>query len=196
MKARPGAVILAAGRSSRMGEPKALMHLGGRRVIDALLNAYRSAKLTPLVVVASGAVLEALREVEDLDLVVGDPEQPMIDSVALGIEALLSAAPSVRCAVIQPVDAPFTTPEMISALTGGDDRTARVLCHDGKPGHPILLPRGLFDAAQDRPSGGLRELIGQHDLEIVDWPDDRVLADLDTPEDLARWRRVAGDALL
>jgi CTP:molybdopterin cytidylyltransferase MocA len=165
-------------------------------VIDALLDAYRAAKIAPLVVVASGAVLEALREVEDLELIVGDPEQPMIDSVARGIEALLSAAPTTPCAVIQPVDAPFTTPEILAALIGGDDRTSRVMCHDGKPGHPILLPRGLFDDAQERPSGGLRALIGQHDLEIVDWPDERVLADLDTPEDLAHWRRVAGSGLL
>jgi CTP:molybdopterin cytidylyltransferase MocA len=178
-----------------MGEPKALMHLGGKRVIDALLEAYRAAKLAPVVVVASGAVLEALRDA-DVVLIAGDPELPMIDSIARGLDALVQAAPKVPCAVIQPVDAPFTSPEMLAALVGGDDRTARVLCHEGRPGHPILLPRGLFSSVAERPPGGLRALIGQHDVEIVEWPDDRVLADLDTPEDLARWRRVAGDALL
>lgn len=88
---------------------------------------------------------------------------------------------------MQPVDAPFTTSEMIAALTQPVRTHACVLVHRGQPGHPVWVPEGLFSAVLARPEGGLRTLLG--DAESVEWPDDSILADVDTPEDRDRWLR-------
>lgn len=178
-------LILAAGRSSRMGSPKALLHVGGREIIWRLIDVYAEAKLDPIIVVASGPTLTALRDEERIELVPGDADAAMVDSVARGIEAL---PPTTTAAVIQPVDAPFTTEPMIASLLDGWAHTSRVLCHQGRAGHPVLVVRSLFHDIEQRPDGGLRALLGAHDVELVEWADSSVLADLDTPTDVARWR--------
>lgn len=185
MSAKIAGLILAAGQSRRMGEPKALLHLGGRPILDGLLEVYRASRLDPVIVVASGPVLVAAAERPGIVLVPGDPEAPMIDSVARGV-AMIPARHSA--VVVQPADAPFTVEEMIAALKMGDVSRSRALCHQGRPGHPVLVSRSAFPAIMERPAGGLRAILSQLEIELVEWPDPRILADLDTPDDVARWR--------
>lgn len=182
-----GGIIVAAGRSSRMGRPKALLEIGGRVVLDRLVAVYHSAGLSPVVVVASGPTLAAARAIDRIVVVQGDPDQPMIDSLARGIEALPAVAEG---AVVQPADAPYTTREMIAALiesAPGVRRAAAVLAHQGTPGHPVLIFRSAFDAIRARPEGGLRGILERLVAERIEHGDRRLLADLDTAEDLALW---------
>lgn len=173
---RIGGLILAAGRSRRLGQPKALLTIDGRTILENLVAAY--AALDSVVVVGSGPVL-ALRI--SATLVPADPDGQMIDSIIKGLDHL----GPVDAVVLQPVDAPFTTPAMLLALTAAVDRP-RVLAYDGAPGHPVLVPAAWLGQVRLRPQGGLRALLeGQQTL--VPWPDPRILADLDTPEDLKRW---------
>jgi len=183
--AKIGGIILAAGNSTRMGQPKALIHFNGEMLINRLIDAYIKSGLAPVVVVTQGVTHQAIRDREDIDIVLGDPKTEMIDSVILGLDALSKETQAV---VIQPVDAVFTSPEMIDALCDGYPGVTRVLCHEGKPGHPILVPRSLFSEIQDRPREGLRSVISEHDLELVEWPNQEILADIDTLEDLERWQ--------
>jgi CTP:molybdopterin cytidylyltransferase MocA len=197
MKSRVGAVIAAAGRSTRMGQPKALIHLAGRPVIEALLTAYQEAEIAPVIVVATGATLPALEPLlsQQVIAVEGDPAGPMVGSIAAGLLELERVAPDVTGALIQPVDAPFTSSAMLAAVLAGGTQAIRVLCHQGRPGHPILLPRRLFKETFESPEGGLRAILAGHDVELVEWLDERVLADIDTPEELERWRTLAGEDL-
>lgn len=178
-------LILAGGRSSRMGSDKALLLLHGRPILERLLEAYEAARLAPLVVVASPSVAQAFGARPGLRLVPSDPSAPMIDSIARGLEAIGDRA---TAAIIQPVDAPYTTSEMIALLTQGARHAARVLCHRGVPGHPVLLPRGCFTEVAERPEGGLRTILAEVEVELVEWPSPEILADLDTPADLAAER--------
>jgi CTP:molybdopterin cytidylyltransferase MocA len=182
-------IILAAGRSRRFGSPKALIHVGGRPAIEGLIAAFAEARLSPVIAVAAagGEVQDILRGRSDVAFVAGEPRSEMIESLARGIAATPDHAPA---AVVQPVDAPFTTAAMIAALLSGNPGTARVLCHEGRAGHPVLVPRSLFAEIVERPRGGLRALLADVDVEVVEWSDRRVLADIDTPEDLALWRDV------
>lgn len=184
MSVRTAGILLAAGRSSRMGRAKALLSFGGRSVIDALIEEYAAAELDPLIVVASGPTAAVVRRYPEVKLIEGDPSQPMIDSLARAIEALPE---DVAAAVVQPVDAPFTAREMIAALLVGGVSRSRVLCHQGAPGHPVLVARTLFAQVLERPAHGLREVLAANEIELVEWPDRRVLADLDTPQDLIAW---------
>ena len=51
----------------------------------------------------------------------------------------------------------------------------------------VLAPVRMHD--------GLRTILASHEVELVEWPDARILADVDTPEDLARWKSLAGEEL-
>jgi molybdenum cofactor cytidylyltransferase len=184
--ARIGAIILAAGRSSRMGTPKALLHFDGRPLLEHLTETYRLSRLEPVVVVASGVTYELARSLPGIEVVAGDSERPMISSVAIGLAAIRDRASAV---IVQPVDAPFTSAEMLAALIAGNGRVTRILCHAGRPGHPVLVPEGLFSDIAEEPEGGLATVLSRYDVELVEWPDDAVLADIDTPEDAARWRQ-------
>lgn len=195
-----GGLIVAAGRSSRMGRNKALLHLGGRPIIDRLLDVYFEGRLDPVVVVAQGDTIRTLLDREEstsearrrqIELVRGDPETEMIESIARGIE-LMEGCGAV---VIQPVDAPFTSVEMLHALADGNPTVCRVLCHEGRAGHPVLVPRSAFSRIMERPQGGLRAVLAEHEVELVEWFDRRVLADVDTPEELDRWRIASESAL-
>jgi CTP:molybdopterin cytidylyltransferase MocA len=180
-------VVLAAGRAARMGAPKALLPVpgapaGSPPAVLALARVLSSAGLAPVLVVAAGAALE-VATAGGWAGVPGDPDAPMIDSVA---RALARLGAAVEAAVVQPVDAPFTDLAMLRALLAGDLGEARILTHGGRGGHPVLVPRALFAAVHDRPAGGLRALLAGR-ARPVPWPDARVLADLDTPADRARW---------
>ncbi|MFO0726977.1 MAG: nucleotidyltransferase family protein [Myxococcota bacterium] len=178
-----GGIIVAGGHSRRMGTDKALISVGGQPIVERLIAAFLEAHLSPVIVVGSHAVRTQVPPRDGLRLVPSDPDQPMIDSICRGIQALPSDVSGV---VLQPVDAALTTPEMIAALTQGARHAARILCHRGAPGHPVLIPRSAFPEILERPEGGLRALLATLEVELVEWPDPAILADLDTPEDLAR----------
>lgn len=174
------AVILAAGRSSRLGRPKALLDIDGLPALTRLCQTYLDAGLKPVVAVVSdvsrGAVPDGAVAID------GDPDAEMIDSVARGLEA----AGDVTGALVQPVDAPFTDSAMIERLVSGAADRFRVLTHTGQPGHPIYVPKAAFDLVRSRPAGGLRTLLDDR-AESIEWPTPRILADLDAEEDVARW---------
>jgi CTP:molybdopterin cytidylyltransferase MocA len=165
-----------------MGTPKWDLRLpshGGERLIDILAEVFRAAALQPLVVVGRGLELAGVLPIE------GDPELPMIDSLARAIERL---PPSIEGAVIQPVDAPYTTPALVAHLTAGSvPERARVPYCAGEPGHPVLIARRLFAEIEARPEGGLRAILSAGTIDRLEVDDERILADLDTPEDIREW---------
>lgn len=179
---------MAAGRASRLGRCKATIDVGGESALARLARVFEECELDPIVVVASGEALDEALDVSGVAIAEGDPDAPMIDSIAHGID---KAGLVALGAIIQPIDAPFTTPEMIAALLAGDLSQARVLAHGGVAGHPAYVPRALFDAIRARPEGGLRVVLEEGGATFVPWSDERVLADIDTPEDLARWLPVS-----
>lgn len=176
-------VLLAAGRSSRMGRAKALLTFEGATVLARLVDVFRASALEPIVVVAGPDTVAAARRISSVRVVEGDSNAPMIDSLARALETLSDR----DGAVAQPIDAPFTTTTMIQRLIAGPLGQARVLAYRGAPGHPVLIPERLFKTISERPDGGLRQVLAQEPTARVEQDDERVLADLDTPADLTRW---------
>jgi molybdenum cofactor cytidylyltransferase len=186
-------VIPAAGRSSRMGRPKALLDPGGVTFLERVVGANRDA--------GCGIVIVAVRDRDDpiaeragaLGAYVAiseDPDQGPIESLRAGLRALPDHVG--RC-LLHPVDHPLVRPETISMLAGEADADAKASIvlplHRGRAGHPVLFKRAVFPELLDRTlAGGARTVVRRNAGRVlaVDVQDPGVLANLDTPEELAR----------
>jgi molybdenum cofactor cytidylyltransferase len=195
---RAEVVILAAGRSSRMGEPKGLVAVpspgGPRAWIEHQLDALAGRR----VVVVLGEHRELYeRAVPDLArravlAVNPDPERGPFSSLQVGLAAATPEEPVFALPVDVPAASPAVWAELEAALEEGID--AVVPIHDGRGGHPVLLSSSLArrlrtlppTARLDHELRGLPAAGGR--LRRIPVGDPRVRLNLNAPED---WGKVA-----
>ncbi len=189
------AIILAAGRSTRMGSNKLLEELDGkalvRHVADAALGSI--ARSVWVVTGHEGESVRArldglgIRFVHNPDFALG-----LSTSLKAGVMALPAEAKGV---VVLLGDMPRVTSEVINfviqAFEAQPQAIAAVPVYQGEWGNPVLLSRSLFGAvAALQGDAGARKLLNGRAGEVFEVPvsNDAVLIDLDTPEALARAR--------
>lgn len=192
---RCAAVILAAGRSSRMGSNKLLEVLRGKPLLHHVLSAAEVSGARPLMLVA-GHQAEAVTAVA-----AGFPVEVVLnprfaEGLSTSLRAGIAALPGdVEAAVVLLGDMPDITPglidRLVAALGERPDAIAAVPSLDGEWGNPVVLSRSLFEEVT-RLSGdaGARKLLEGRAVRVVVVPvDDAAVAlDLDTPEALAAAR--------
>jgi molybdenum cofactor cytidylyltransferase len=186
---RIAAVIVAAGAGARLGGvAKALCQLGdGRTFLEAIAGTARAAGVDELIVVAGPphglAVLAHARALGLAGAWNPAPARGMASSIALGFAALGDAS----AALLWPVDHPRIAPAVIAQLCAAlADHHAAIPTFGGRGGHPALIGRGLWPAliANDHPDGARGVLRAARTARVaVDDPG--VIADVDTPADLA-----------
>jgi molybdenum cofactor cytidylyltransferase len=173
------AVILAAGASRRMGEPKPLLRLGEQTLLAAHIQAL-SSQCQPVVVVG-GALSEPLKRI----------------CRAMGALYVHNAAwettmpmDSLRCVlkldlsepwVVTPVDVPPVEPDALALLL--DASGAAALAFEGQPGHPVVLAKREIE--------GLKEAIDLRSLlknaALVQWENPDCLLNLNRPNQWTAW---------
>jgi molybdenum cofactor cytidylyltransferase len=186
------AVVLAAGGSTRMGRPKALLQVGdGRSFVQAIADAACDGGCGGVVIVVGSPHGDELRQALPAgasSIVNAQPERGMLSSVQAGVAALPAAATG---ALVWPVDVPLVEPETVRAILSVAPDRIVVPAHGQRGGHPVRIPRRLFGAvAALDPARGLRALLETHATEVerLGVNDRGVLVDFDTPEDYARVR--------
>ena len=177
---RFSAVVLAAGISRRFGaDDKLHAEFDGKSVLRHVLDGLASLKLGEILVVAR-APLEGVAHVVN-----PHPEDGMGRSLALGIAALKPCEAAFVVLADMPLVMPGLYHDMAAALPGHD---IVVPVHKGQNGHPVLFASGCFDDLH-RLSGdhGARDLLrsGRYRVRRVE-AGAFILADIDTPNDLAR----------
>jgi len=188
------AIILAAGSSSRLGRAKQLLDLGGRPVLQHVLDAAAMAGLDEIAVVvghASEQVAEAVKLPPQARLV-HNPDHARGQSTSLRA-GLRAANPSSGAVVVLLGDQPGVRPDAIAAVAeawrGGLGPVVQA-SYQGRPAHPTLLDRSVWPelegAAGDE---GARSLLSGHPewvrpVEVGGRPPD----DIDTEQDYARVR--------
>lgn len=188
----PG-VVLAAGRSSRFGRPKALADAGGKTFICRILHALHGGGASPLVVVVRPGDIPVR---ETLDLcgvpvrIVENPraEEGQLTSLLAGLDEVDDGI--IDGIVLALVDMPLVTPatvfQLVNATAGAPELVIRPV-HAGRHGHPVVFRRPAFSALrQADPAVGAKAVVRALPTLNVEVSDPGVLADVDTPADYAR----------
>ena len=181
-----GAVVAAAGLSSRMGAFKPLLPFDGATVIERCLANLRAAGASAIVVVTGHRAAELEARLRGSGAVlVHNPryaETQMFDSLCLGLRALPE---DCRAILLTPGDVPLVKPETVRALLAAEAGFACPVC-GGRRGHPVALDaayRGALPAYDGE--GGLRGAVTALGIPVteVEVDDAGMPLDLDTPED-------------
>ena len=189
---RIAGIILAAGGSTRFGEPKQLLDWHGKPLVSHVAQLALDAGLDPVVVVTGAdhdAVSEALRGVQVAVACNPGWASGQGSSVRLGIEALPEG---VGGAVFLLVDQPLIPPELIKKIIEGHRRNPAAIILPvlgGQAGNPVLFDKQVFDdLTQLGGDVGGRVLFEKYPTREVPWDDERIQQDIDTPEDYQRIR--------
>jgi molybdenum cofactor cytidylyltransferase len=185
------AIVLAAGRSRRMGAFKPLLPFGEQTVIESCINNLRAADVKDIIVVVGHRAEDIRDKLKTFDVgfaVNPDPDSEMSASIARGVEAV---SPSARALIIALVDHPAVPAETIKTLIDEWRRGARLVQpeYEGRGGHPVLI--GLAyrnELLALNPESGLRALFVAHFGEVRRLPvaSPYVARDMDTWEDYLR----------
>lgn len=186
------AIVLAAGRSRRMGTQKVLLPFGGGTVISHIADEVLRSRLDRLVVVAgqdAAAIAQALADRPVGVVANPDPEGDMLSSVRCGLLALPPDAEGVLLAL---GDQPAITAVLVDRLVGALRESGSgivVPAYGGRRGHPLLFS-GVYRAEllSRHDDVGLRGLLQAHPKDVREVPvaDAWVLADMDVPADYQR----------
>lgn len=192
-------ILLAAGMSTRMGQPKALLDWGGEPLICYQIRQLQEAGVDEVVVVLGYRADDIHRKLHGLTYrSVLNPVYQLgrAGSLRAGAKAV---RPEASAIVLLNVDQPRPADlirSVIEGHTSADSATRPV--HGDRHGHPVVvagrLRNELLSATEDE--RGLRGVMEAHVNEIVDVPsDERCLLDLNTPDDYeAALAALAGDS--
>ena len=181
-----GAIVLAAGSSTRMGRAKAHLPAGpkGRSFVDTITETLAGAGVATVRVVVAPGLPQPPRQA----VVNPDPSAGMLSSVQCGLRAFQEELAAV---FVWPVDHPLVERDTVVAMIAAFQRTGApvvVPTNDGRRGHPVLFAARVFSEllAAD-PSHGARSVVHAHDDRLeLPVADGGVVVDIDTPEDYAR----------
>lgn len=204
----PGPVagaILAAGSSTRMGTPKALLDAGGATFVARLTDTLLRGGCASVVVVAASAAGPVAVEVArgPARLVVNPGgEGGQLGSLRAALAHLGSADDPPAAIVLTPVDNPAVAATTVEALIGAwQSSRASIVAPEyrGERGHPVLVDlRVAPEFHEEGLQGGARTVVRRDPARVlqVPVPDPAILDDLDTP---GRYRerfspRVTGES--
>ena len=195
------ALVLAAGKSSRMGRTKALLPLGssGETFLQRIVRVLRDGGADAVVVVIGGDAEAVRGSLPSDDAQISAVENPryedgQLSSLLVGLAAVERRYDNVEAVMMTLVDLPLISEATVRAV-----REA-FLANPGAPlvrprrggryGHPVIFNRSIFgELRRADPSKGAKPVVHAHAAEEVnvDVDDEGAFIDIDTPEDYERF---------
>ena len=187
-------LVLAAGASTRLGQPKQLLKINDQTLLEKMAGAALSTALRPVVVVL-GAFFEMIAAaLTDLEVEVVKNENwagGMGGSIACGMKHIQGHHPEAGAVLVMLCDQPFVTPELLRQLLETRQKTGALIVassYAGTAGPPVLFDRQLFcELAALRGNPGAKAVIEKHADSLVEVTFPKGVADIDTMEDWERW---------
>jgi molybdenum cofactor cytidylyltransferase len=192
---RVAAIILAAGKSTRMGEAKQLLRLGDGTVLGQTIENVRRSQMDEVVLVL-GSSAEAIRRqlpvslLEGLKVVINPAyAQGMASSLQAGLSALDA---QIDAALIVLADQPFIRPQTLNQIAGHASKAQIVIpSYRGVRGNPVLLDRSVFAQVMELQGDvGCRAIFSSHTERTLklEVEDEGILLDIDSREDYEQLR--------
>jgi len=191
-------IVLAAGRSRRMGQFKPLLPFGDSTVIDHCIDNLRLGGAERIVVVLGHRASDLKHHLQNQSVTFAlntDPDSEMSASIIAGVREV---GPHARAILITLVDHPTVPPAVTATLIGAWEKGARLVVPtwEGRGGHPVLIDStfrdDLLNLDDDR---GLRGLFERHPEDVTRLSVDSsyIARDIDTWDDyLALHKEVFG----
>jgi molybdenum cofactor cytidylyltransferase len=191
------AVILAAGDSKRLGLSKQLLDFNGKKFIESVIEAAVGAKLSPIVVVLGYEAQKVQKSIDKYGNSI---------TIVNNLEWTTGQSSSLRVAISFLNDSLFTIfllvdqPQIPSELLIKLSKTAKssekkiIATYVGeKRTNPVAFSKDLYpELAAIKGDQGGRFLFGKYEIEKMAWEDERILIDVDTPEDYGRLKEAYG----
>jgi CTP:molybdopterin cytidylyltransferase MocA len=184
------AVVLAAGASTRLGEPKQLIVMDGETLLERAVCTARAAGCDPVVVVLGAAYVEILatNSLGDAATVINDEwKEGMASSIRLGVRSLGLIAKDAEGVLLMTCDQPAVTVEHLHRVMARQEVKASRYAE--RNGVPAYFPKEYFGELMSLAGdAGARGLLAQARSEVLAHGE----LDIDTPEDLAQARKLFG----
>jgi molybdenum cofactor cytidylyltransferase len=185
-----GVILLAAGRSSRLGRPKQLLLYKGQSLLQHSLGVAVSSNTHPVVVVVGAQADTIKREMDSVDATIvmnADWQEGMASSIRCGLKTVVEISPAIEGVILMVCDQPFVTPSLLNNLIAAHQNTDKpiVTCSYANTfGPPTLFHKSLFDELLHlKGDVGARSILQQHTdkAEVVSFPEGTL--DIDTEAD-------------
>jgi CTP:molybdopterin cytidylyltransferase MocA len=182
------AIVLAAGKSTRMGRAKATLPLAGETFLSRIVRTFSSAGIDDIVVVVgheADRITASLVQSGTVARVVPNPhyERGQLSSLQTGLNAI---APGVAGALVTLVDVPLVSSATVRAVVERYRLTRAPIVRPtrgSEHGHPVLVDRSLFELLlRADPEGGAKDIVRAHASSAGDLAidDEGAFLDIDT----------------
>ncbi len=185
-----GVILLAAGKSSRLGHPKQLLFYADQTLLRHSLQIASASTAHPIVVVLGAHANTVKGEIDgvDIEIVVNDNwQEGMASSIQCGVKTLLKKSPSAEGAIVMVCDQPYVTSTLLNNLMITYQETGKPIVASGYEntfGPPVFFQKTLFpELLQLKGDVGAKRVITQHanEVEVVLFPGGNT--DIDTEAD-------------
>ena len=185
-----GALILAAGESSRLGEPKQLIQFRGKSLVRRMVDAAKKARCSPIVVVIGSDREEVERELKAEGAIIVENENWRLGigtSIRVGMRRLIDKAPTLEAVVLLVCDQPFVATRTIARLITLRGKTKRAIVasrYANTLGVPALFDRSCFEEllALDNAAGAKTVILSNRER-VAEFPFPEGKIDIDTASD-------------
>jgi molybdenum cofactor cytidylyltransferase len=189
------AIILAAGSSSRLGQPKQLLRLDGETLLARMIRLAKEAGAAPVIAVVGAhcnAICKAVDFGESTVIVNGEWEKGISTSIRAGLRALEQSAPDINAALLMTCDQPRLTTghlrTLMEAFAEKADSAIVASAYGGIQGVPAIFPRVTFPTLSKlRGDKGARALLAQPPMPVISVPFEGGEIDIDLPRDIEQF---------
>lgn len=183
------AIVLAAGKSTRMGQQKMMMPWGETTVLGQVIETLKRANVDDIIVVTNSTVAETISNLKSPITLNNSGE--MLSSIQTGLQA---QKPSAEAALICLGDQPQVQERCVRSVCEtfkSSGANLVVPSYQMRRGHPWLVARPLWDEILHmREPETMRDFLNAHhaDIHYIEMDTPSILQDLDTPEDYRKYK--------
>jgi molybdenum cofactor cytidylyltransferase len=184
------AVVLAAGESSRMGRPKALLPIDGQTFVERIATALKRTQVGKVFVILGHNGDEMKQRIENLPVeILMNPDYKLgqLSSLQVAVR-YLQTDKSCDGMLVHLVDHPYIDSTLVDLMIQRFYETKKLIVvprYRGKRGHPVLFSRELFNSLLAAPMDqGAKSVVNAHRDETleIETEDEGITLDIDTPE--------------